>query len=283
MATVSNSYDVVGDIAVLRSLSENSSVRTVAAEIMKIRKNVKTVLSQDSKIAGDFRLRSLSYVTGEDRRITRYRESSCLFSVDLEKCYFTPRLSYERLRIYKLVKPGETVVNMFAGIGCFSIIIAKHAKPDLVFSIDINPTAIALMRDNIRFNSLYGKVIPLLGDAEKIVRRRLQGVADRVLMPLPEKALQLLPIAISALKPLGGWIHLYDFQHAAKTEAPIEKTKSIVAEKMSQMGFKFECTFSRIVRSIGPNWYQTVIDMHVLPFSTNLNSDCGYVSMREYQ
>ena len=283
MATISTSYDIVGSIAVLRPLSETNKARAIAAKIMSIHKNVKTVLSQEGKIAGVFRLRSLSYVAGEDRKLTLHRESNCLFSVDLEKCYFSTRLSHERLRISKLVKPGETVVNMFAGIGCFSILIAKHAAPDLVFSIDINPAAIALMRENIRLNAVYGKVIPLLGDSERIVSHHLQGVADRVLMPLPEKALDYLPAALSALKSSGGWIHLYDFQHATKNEDPLEKTMINIGEKMSQMGFQFEYTFSRVVRSVGPNWYQTVLDMRVLPFPANINNDCDYVSMRGYR
>lgn len=266
IATVSTSYDIVGDIVVLRPLSENNVGQTVAAEIMNIHRNIKTVLSQQGKVAGNFRIRSFSHLAGEDRKTTFHRESGCVFSVDLEKCYFSPRLGNERLRISKLVKSGETVVNMFAGMGCFSIVIAKQARSNLVFSIDINPEAIALMRENIRLNAVYGKVIPLLGDSEEVVRQHFQGMADRVLMPLPEKAFEYMPAALSALKPTGGWLHLYDFQHATKHEDPLEKTKARVAEKASHMRFKYEHTFSRVVRSIGPNWYQTVLDMRVLPF-----------------
>jgi tRNA (guanine37-N1)-methyltransferase len=232
---------------------------------MGANKNVKTVLAQESAVAGDFRLRRLTHVAGENKTSTIHKESSCVFSVDVATCYFSPRLSHERVRIAKMVKPSETVVNMFAGVGCFSIIIAKHANPAKVFSIDVNPAAIQFMKENIRLNRVYDKVTPLLGDSKELINSRLQHVADRVLMPLPEKALDYLPYAVSALKASGGWIHYYDFEHAKKTESAGEKTKLKVAEKLAHLCAEFEIPHSRIVRSTGPNWYQVVLDMHVTP------------------
>jgi tRNA (guanine37-N1)-methyltransferase len=237
--------------------------QSVEEAIMGVSKNVKTVLAQESPVAGDFRLRRLTHVAGENKTSTIHKESSCVFSVDVATCYFSPRLSHERMRIARMVKPNETVVNMFAGVGCFSIIIAKHAKPAKVFSIDVNPAAVQFMQENIRLNRVYDKVTPLLGDSKEIVNNRLQRMADRVLMPLPEKALEYLPFAISALKASGGWIHYYDFEHAKKTENPGEKTKLKVAEKLARLGAAFEIPYSRIIRSTGPNWYQVVLDMHV--------------------
>jgi tRNA (guanine37-N1)-methyltransferase len=230
---------------------------------MGVSKNVKTVLAQESPVAGDFRLRRLTHVAGENKTSTIHKESSCVFSVDVASCYFSPRLSHERMRIARMVKPNETVVNMFAGVGCFSVIIAKHANPAKVVSIDVNPAAVQFMQENIRLNRVYHKVTPLLGDSKEIVNSRLQRVADRVLMPLPEKALEYLPCAVSALKASGGWIHYYDFEHAKKNEDPAEKTKLKVAEKLARLGAAFAVPYSRVVRSTGPNWYQVVLDMHV--------------------
>jgi tRNA (guanine37-N1)-methyltransferase len=231
---------------------------------MDISKNVKTVLAQESPVAGDFRLRRLTHVAGENTAITIHKESECLFSVDVAKCYFSPRLSHERMRIARMVKPNEIVVNMFAGVGCFSIIIAKHANPAKVFSVDLNGVAIQYMKENIRLNRVYGKVTPLLGDSKEIINSRLHRVADRVLMPLPEKALEYLPCAVSALKASGGWIHYYGFEHAAKTENPAEKAKLKVAEALDALGVNFKVPFVRVVRSTGPNWYQLAADIQVI-------------------
>ena len=165
LSKVYNSFDVVGEIAIIK-LPYTSSVtaQTAAKAIMSIHRNVKTVLLQASPVTGDLRLRRLTHLAGENKTSTIHKELNCLFSVDVAKCYFSPRLSYERTRIARMVKPNETVVNMFAGVGCFSIIIAKHANPAKVFSIDVNSAAIQFMQNNIRLNRVYAKVIPLLGD-----------------------------------------------------------------------------------------------------------------------
>jgi tRNA (guanine37-N1)-methyltransferase len=265
MDKVYNSFDVVGDIAIIKLPHASKEIaENVAKAIMGVNKNVKTVLLQTSPIVGDFRLRRLTQVAGENKTSTVHKESGCLFSVDVAKCYFSPRLSYERSRIADLVKPEETVVNMFAGVGCFSIMIAKHSSAAKVFSIDVNPAAFQFMQENIRLNRVYAKVIPLLGDSKEIINSRLQRVADRVLMPLPEKALEYLPYAVFALKTSGGWIHYYGFEHAAKTESPTEKVKLKVAKALDALGVDFEFPSVRIVRSTGPNWYQLAADIHII-------------------
>lgn len=159
LANVYNSYDIVGNVAIMR-LTEASQRygQAIAEAIMAGHRNVRTVLAQTSPVYGDFRLRKLVYVAGENKTTTVHKESGCLFAVDVEKCYFSPRLFYERMRIAKLIKNGEVVVNMFAGVGCFSIIIAKHSNPEKVYSIDVNPAAILCLQENIRLNRVYGKV-----------------------------------------------------------------------------------------------------------------------------
>ena len=264
LSLVYGSFDIVGDIAIIK-LTEASEkkAKTIADTLMHVHGNVKTVLAQTGAISGEFRLRKLMHIAGENRANTVHRESGCVFHVDLDKCYFSPRLGYERARIAKIVKPDETIVNMFAGVGCFSIMIAKGVESARVFSIDLNPSAVALMQDNIRLNRVYGRVIPLLGDAKIIVEHQLRGQADRVLMPLPEKALQYLPTAVSAIKPSGGWIHVHAFEHATKAEEPAEKVRMKVAEELSILRVDFEIPFVRIVRRTGPNWFQLVADVHL--------------------
>jgi tRNA (guanine37-N1)-methyltransferase len=264
LSKVYSSFDVVGDIAIIRMPSSSPMNAEAAANaVMSIHRNVKTVLLQASPVAGTLRLRRLTHVAGENRTHTVHREFGCVFAVDVAKCYFSPRLSHERMRIAKLVEPGETVVNMFAGVGCFSIIIAKYSGAAKVFSIDLNPAAFQFMQENIRLNRVYDKVVPLLGDSKESINNQLQHVADRVLMPLPEKALEYLPCAVSALKPSGGWIHYYGFEHAAKTKSPTEKAKRKVAETLDGLSVDFKVPFVRVVRSTGPNWYQLAADIHV--------------------
>jgi len=151
---------------------------------------------------------------------------------------------------------------MFAGVGCYSISIAKHSQPLKVYSVDINPVAVQYLRENIRLNRIADVVVPIQGDAKRVTEQELQNVADRVLMPLPERAYEYLDYAMLALKPAGGWIHYYGFEYANKNEDPVEKAETKVSEKMRRLCKQFQVEFGRTVRPIGPRWYQVVLDIN---------------------
>lgn len=233
LKSLSKSFDIVGDIAIVKIPPTLKCKGGIIAEaIVAANRNIRTVLNQVSPVEGDFRLRRLEWVWGERRAETVYREYGCLFKVDLSKVYFSPRLSYERMRLARLIKPREVVVNMFAGVGCFSIVIAKHSEASMVYSIDINPKAVQLMRENISLNKVDGRVEAILGDAREVVETRLKDEADRVLMPLPAKAYEYLDAALMALRSLGGFVHYYDFIHARRGEKPVEGIIERVRERM---------------------------------------------------
>ncbi|MEM1990315.1 MAG: class I SAM-dependent methyltransferase family protein [Candidatus Bathyarchaeia archaeon] len=270
------SFDIIGDIAVLKipeALEDRGKL--IADAVMQINKSVRVVLCQVSPVSGELRLRELNWLLGEKRTETIHREHGCLFKVDLAKCYFSPRLSYERMRVAKQVKSGEIIVNMFAGVGCFSIIIAKHSKAEKVYSIDINPNAVQYMQLNTVLNKVENVVEPIKGDSKEVIESRLRGVADRVLMPLPEKAYEYLDYAVMALKTAGGVIHYYDFEHAKKDEEPIIKVIKKISWKLSDLNVKFSIPFARIVRTVGPRWYQIVLDILITgkPENTRLRED----------
>jgi tRNA (guanine37-N1)-methyltransferase len=103
----------------------------------------------------------------------------------------------------------------------------------------------------------------IMGDAKKVIVEKLRDVADRVLMPLPEKAYGYLDYALMALKPEGGTVHYYDFVHAGKEEDPVEKVKLKFSKKSLKLGASSRCLEGRIVRTVGPRWYQVVLDAEI--------------------
>jgi tRNA (guanine37-N1)-methyltransferase len=273
LTRVCKSFDIVGDIAITRFKPESKKHHlTIANAIMDVHKNVRTVLAQTSSVRGNFRLRKLDYITGEKRTVTIHKEFGCLFRVDVRKSYFSPRLIHERMRIARQVGNREKLVNMFAGVGCFSIVIAKNSNAEKVYSIDINPAAFMYMQENIRRNRVYQKVVPLLGDAKEVIKTKLCHVVDRVVMPLPGKAFEYLPYSLLALKQRGGWIHYYDFECARKSENPIEKVTVRTSEKLRSLGATFKIPFGRKVRSTGPNWHQIALDINVTSQSKQYKS-----------
>jgi len=255
-------FDLVGDVAVLKLQDDLLPyAETIGEALMQVHRHVRVVLNQASPVSGDFRTRRLTHVAGENRTTTVHRENGCLFRVDLARVYFSPRLGTERLRVAKSVQPGEIVANLFAGVGCYSIEIARHSPAKLVYSIDLNPAAYELMVENIRINKVGHKVIPILGDARRIVGSQLKGKADRVLMPLPEFGREFLPTALDALKPSGGVIHFYDYGNEPDPFGPSEE---FVKRSLTE-DFTAEILGRRKVRSYAPRCHHIVLDILVKP------------------
>jgi tRNA (guanine37-N1)-methyltransferase len=255
-----SAFDQVGDIIIIRIPNSLLSKKEIIGKtLLEQVKTAKSVFYQASSVEGDFRTRDLEILAGENKTETEYKEFSCRFIVDVEKAFFSPRLSTERDRIADLVQEGETVINMFGGIGMFSIIMAKRKKCT-VYNIDINPVAAKLCEKNIELNRLTGKVFSIHGDAAKIIEEKLKDKGDRVLMLLPERSDEFLDSAIFAAKN-NGIIHYYSHIHAD------EKSK---AAKLSEKHYseitpvKSNILDSKIVRAVGPRYYQTVVDVRIM-------------------
>jgi len=260
-----SSLEIVGDIALLK-LPQTlvSKAEAIGDTLLNANKNIKVVLRQASPVSGELRVRTLEWVAGEHRTETTHKENGCTLKVDLSQAYFSPRLYYERARVAKLVQPEEIIVNMFAGVGSFSVVIAKKAQPARVYSIDINPTAVKYLEENASRNRVWGRVTSILGDARNVLETTLKDVpGDRVLMPLPTKVYEYLPDAVRCLRADSGWIHCYDMVHAAKGEDPVAKVVARASGRLRELGARFHIDGGRIVRSVGPNWYQAALDIEV--------------------
>ena len=254
-----SSFDQVGEIIVLRIPDSLKSKKKIIGETLLDQvKTTRSVFYQSSPVEGEFRTRNLEILAGEDNTETEYKESGCRFLVDVEKAFFSPRLSTERERIANLTHDGEIIINMFGGIGMFSILAAKISKCT-VYNIDINPNASLLCEKNIELNKLKGKVISLNGDSVKIIQDKLQNLADRILMLLPERSDEFLETAILATKN-NGIIHYYSHIHADKKQ---DAAKFSEEHYLNNSKVESKILNSRIVRPVGPRFYQTVVDVQI--------------------
>lgn len=265
--------DIIGDIAILKIPLSLEDKKTILAEaLLKEAPYIKTVFMQTAPTKGDYRLKELKWLAGEEKSVTIHKEYGCLFKVDVQKAFFSPRLSFERRRIAEFVKENpvnssETIINLFAGVGCFSILIAKVNPSVKVFSIDLNPDAIQYMVENILINKVRGKVIAVLSEARKIVNEFFLDKADRVLMPLPEKAYEFLDVSVAALKPSGGFIHYQDFIQAKKKNEALKKAEEKISEKLKELKVEFQLYNSRVIKDVAPYKFQIALDVKV--FSKN--------------
>lgn len=255
-----SAFDVIGDIAVVRIPDSLYPKRHLVADvILKNLRRVKSVYAQVGKVDGVLRLRKLEWLGGIQKTDTVHKEHGCRFHLDVSKVYFTPRLSHERLIVAKMVQPGEVVVNMFGGVAPFSVLIAKLQETAKIYSIDLNPDAYAFAVENVKLNKVVDRVIPILGDSKEVVRHSLRGEADRVLLPLPEDSHRYLEDALRYLKPNDGTVHYYRHIRAPSRISAVEVASSEVSEII---GSKWDLQSNRIVREVGPRWFEVVLDFH---------------------
>ena len=244
------SFEVVGDIAMV----EEADAEAVAAAIMATSKGIKAVISPISEVEGEFRTRRFRHIAGEARTSTIHKEHSLRYKVDLEGAYFTERLGTERLRIAKLVKPGDFVLDMFAGVGPFSLLLAK--KGAQVVAMDKNPLAIRCLKENAVLNRVQNIDI-LEGDAAELALG-YEGQADHVIMNLPHSASSFLVPAMRAAKS-GGVVHYY----CIAPENDLYRDEALIRKAAKEMGAEVEALYRGIVRSYAPRRHNVVIDFRV--------------------
>ncbi|WP_292459696.1 class I SAM-dependent methyltransferase family protein [Methanothermococcus sp.] len=239
------SYDVIGDIVITQISDEiNEDIRKkIGKSALELIPSIKTVFRRKSRIKGEFRIRELEFLAGEYKTLTLYKENGYRLWVDVEKAYFSPRLGWERKRIMEKVKFDDIVVDMFCGVGPFSI-ACKNAKK--IYAIDINPHAIELLKKNIILNKLQNKVIPILEDVRKV---NIKG--NRVIMNLPKYSHLFVDKALNIVEE-GGIIHYYTIGKDFKDAIKLFKSKC-----------NCEILEKRIVKSYSPREYVLVLDIMV--------------------
>ncbi|MHA1596727.1 MAG: class I SAM-dependent methyltransferase [Candidatus Asgardarchaeia archaeon] len=251
------SMDFIGDICIIELDDELIEYgETIGDAIMETNKGIKCVFAKGGAVSGEVRVRPLIHIAGEERTETTHRENGCTFKLDVSKVYFSPRLSFERLRVAKKVSDKEVVFDMFSGVGPFSILIAKLSGAK-VYASDINPWAIHYLKENIKLNKVVGRVYPIMGDARKVAEM-LRGKVDRVVMNLPEMAKEFLKYAVISLKG-EGVIHYYTF---AGGRDPIKNSLEEVYEKLEGW-ISWDLIEKRLVKEVAPRKWQVALDLYV--------------------
>ncbi len=207
---IPRSFDIVGDIIIFSDFPKElrKKEKIIADTLLKMHKNIKVVAKKTKKYSGRYRLAKIKIIAGEKRKTTLHKENNVLAKLNIETCYFSPRLSNERLRIIKLVKKNELILVMFSGVAIYPLVISKNSKAKEIYAIEINPEAHKFAEENIKLNKINN--IELFKGNVKTVLQKINKKFDRIIMPHPTNAYSYLDIAVKKLKK-NGIIHLYDF------------------------------------------------------------------------
>ena len=229
LSLVPNSYDAIGSIAVFSELKKElgKKEKIIASVLMQNNRHIMTVAKKTKQYSGKYRLPKIKIISGIKTKEALHKENNCIFRLNIEKCYFSPRSASERLRISKLIKPDESVLVMFSGIGVFPIVIAKNSNPKEVFGIEINPIAHKYAEENKKLNKINNLTL-IKGDVKKIIPKleKQKKKFNRIIMPLPKSSSDFLELAKKVSKK-GTIIHFYDFsQEKDFPQSSINKIKS---------------------------------------------------------
>lgn len=252
LAQVPSGWQVLGDIIIVNipdSLDEKKFL--IAKTLLSMYPKCRSVV-RDFGIEGQFRQPKRELLLGSGTE-TVHKEHGCFFKQDVTKVMYSKGNLEERKRMSRLGK-GETVVDMFAGIGYFSIPMAVHARPKKIISIEINPESFAYLKENIRLNHVENIITPILGDCSQAAP---EGKADRVIMGYVGTTHHYLEPAIKALKKNGGILHYHETvpENLARTR-PEERVKK-AAELLEK---RVEVLETRRIKKYSPGVLHVVVD-----------------------
>ena len=200
---IGKSFDIIGEVAIFNFLDVSEEDIKKIKEIYPF---IKSICVKNKKIENKYRVPKLKIVYGSDCETT-YRENGIVLKLDVSKVYFSPRLSYERKRIFDQIENDEKIFVPFAGIGPYTILFTKYKNVE-VYAVELNPIAYEYLVENVKLNKVENKVFCYHGDAKEIVKKFEDQYFDRIVMPLPRYSHEFLNDFLPKLKK-NGIIHYY--------------------------------------------------------------------------
>jgi tRNA wybutosine-synthesizing protein 2 len=239
---------------------ENYSVE-IANTIPIILPGITAVWLRTGEIEGKFRQpQGLIHVWGEPTTEIILTENNVRYKFDFTKIMFAKGNITERGLLPKKVQPGEIIVDMFAGIGYFTLGMAKSKKPQKIYAVEWNPDSYKYLCENIKLNHIEDIVDPFYGDCKEIVPDLAKkGIrADRVIMGLLPAPKECIPHALTVVKDTGTTV-LYEGVEPKESSLLFDEFTTIAEME----GFSTELLERRVVKNYKPHQYHTVVEIFV--------------------
>ena len=256
-------FQRIGDIIIINlDKSFNDFKNEIGNTILEIFK-VRSVCSKYGEIKGEYREPQIEVIAGSDNTLVNHVEHGIKYRFDVRKVMFAKGNLSERVRYPKMVKEGEVIVDMFAGLGYFSLPMAKLSKPKKIYSIEINSVSFNFLKENIKLNNI-SNIEAINGDNRKIIDELVEkGIkADRIIMgylPPPKK---FLPWAFKIIKRKG-ILHYEDILSVGKEKEESEEVMKMIENIAKDYNFKVKLLHLQDVKSYGPKRHHYVFDILV--------------------
>jgi tRNA wybutosine-synthesizing protein 3 len=194
------------------------------------------------------------------------RENGLRYGFDMTKSMFSSGNVSEKARIAQMDCRGETVVDLYAGIGYYTLPLAVHGRAERVLACEWNTDAIAALRFNLRENGVEGVVEVLEGDNRVTTLGVPDMIAHRVHLGLIPSSEEGWPIAVRLLRDEGGMLHVHGNMLEEAVEVWLERIKREVAGMGKGLGRTWarrgvKCVHVERVKSYAPSVWHFVADV----------------------
>jgi len=204
---IPNKWEKLGDVVIIKIDEKTKKYNELIAEVFADVLKAKTVLWDKSGVSGELREPTTEVIYGSDNCLTVHKENNIRYKMDPRKVMFSSGNMDERIRMAKISNKDEVVVDLFAGIGYFTLPIAVYSRPKKIFACEKNSVAYGFLCDNISLNNVTDIVEPLSGDNRVVAPK---NVADRVILGYFGNTHSFLSTAFECLKNNSGVIHYHD-------------------------------------------------------------------------
>lgn len=251
--------DILGNIAVVK-FAHGTSVtqkKKEAGKVLKVHKSVHTVVEKIDKFKGRLRTQTTRHLAGMKTKEVVYKENGCVFRLNVDTCYFSPRLSQERLEVARMIKPKENVLVMFGGVAPFAIVLGKHSQARRVVSVELSRACLKYALENVKKNKLERRVEIVQGDVRRVVPNMRQKF-DRIVMARPHLKDSFLDVAFVSVKK-GGVIQWYGFY----PEGEVDVMKQMILDEAKKARKKIEILGVKKAGDIGVRKFRWRVDLKI--------------------
>lgn len=261
------SYSRIGHIIHVNLKSHLLPYKHLIGEVFRDKiPGIRCVINKLQTIDNTFRNFQLELLSGEEDYQVEVKENGTNFKFDFSQVYWNPRLATEHERIIKMHEKGDVLYDVFAGVGPFSVPVARRKA--FVLANDLNPASYKWLQYNMKRNKVTNFMQTINKDGRDFILedvkcdliKRWSGSGNKsykihLTMNLPAMAVEFLDAFCGLMHGYTGpidpipLVHVYCF---AKGDDPVAAAKSLAEENL---GYKLGSNLQGVhfVRNVAPN------------------------------
>jgi tRNA (guanine37-N1)-methyltransferase len=252
-------YDIIGNIAIIKGDKKTKIEKLKQAKKLLQISGIKTVLEKVSNVKGRLRTIKTKYLAGDKNLIAVYKENACIFKLNVETCYFSPRLANDRKEVAHKIKQKDRVLVMFAGVGPYPIVIYKYSKPKEIVSVELGKEPCKYFKENLKLNKINPEKIKIIqGDVKKKITKEL-GIFNVIMMARPNLKESFLKYALIVSKK-NTKIFYHLFCHERDLNSEVEKLR----KEASKLKRQIKVEKITPIGNLAPYKYRYRVEMKVV-------------------